>query len=68
MDTNPGLIVRLLRGIVLMLLAAVCYQFGYASGSVSGDWQQLKDRIAKERINDGATAINDAADDVESAG
>ena len=68
MEFNSGLPVRLLRVIVLILLAAVCYQFGYASGAVDGDWQQLKDEIINDGMNDGATAINDAADEVESAG
>jgi len=77
MDTNSGLRIGLLRVVVLLLFAALCYQFGYTSGSLSGDWKVLEDQIRHDLPNvaigadadsleagppAAATASNDAAD------
>ena len=80
MESESRLKISCLRILVLMMLVAVSYQFGYTSGRLGGDFEQLQRQITANPFRydpplvvdvdpstAAVTASNDT-DDIDSAG
>ena len=77
MESNTGWKIGVLRVGVILLFGMTCYQFGYSSGRLGGDWEELQRAIHAKPIGapryaedepPRAVTASTGADDVESAG
>jgi hypothetical protein len=62
MTDNQGRVASVLRVVVILLLAGLCYQLGYDAGFTNGNWTTRRQQLweAVERTGSAAAAEPDA--------